>query len=360
MSRASSAAARWVRPEIRALRAYQVPDASGLIKLDAMENPYTLPEALQPAWREVLGAVEVNRYPDPAARELKSALREALKIPSTAGLALGNGSDELIQLLLMAAGGAGRRVLAPEPSFVMYRMSATATDTEFVGVPLQPDFSLDEEAVLAAMERENPACCFFAYPNNPTGNRFDEAALERILLRAPGAVVIDEAYFAFCGHSFLGRLAEFPNLLVMRTLSKSGLAGLRLGVLAGDKAWIDELEKVRLPYNISSLTQAGACFALRQRAVFDRQAQEIIEARGRMMASLEAMEGVEPFPSSANFILFRTPDRAGEVFDGLRADGVLIKNLHPGGGPLRDCLRVTVGTPEENRRFLGLLEKALA
>ena len=358
MKSAGEAAARWVRPEVRALRPYHVPDAAGLIKLDAMENPWTLPEKLQPAWRETLGAVEVNRYPDPSALELKQALRDALGIPEGAELILGNGSDELIQLLLLAVGGPGRTVLAPEPSFVMYRMSAVATGTRFASVPLGTDFGLDGGAVLAALEREQPACCFFAYPNNPTGNRFDEGVLERILVAAPGVVVIDEAYFAFCGRSFMERLGEFPNLLVMRTLSKSGLAGLRLGFLAGDPAWIGELEKVRLPYNINSLTQAGARFALRHQEVFDRQAVAIVAERERMMDALEAMAGVEPFTSSANFILFRVTGRAEEVFAALRDGGVLIKNLHAAGGPLADCLRVTVGAPGENRRFLALLGEA--
>lgn len=352
---------RWIRPELRALAAYHVPDPQGLVKLDAMENPYRLPAELVEAWLERLRAVHFNRYPDPQAKRLKAVLRRTLGVPDGQGLILGNGSDELIQIIAMALAAPGRCVLAPEPGFVMYRMIAVLTGMRYVPVPLRrDDFALDGEAMLEAVERECPAVVFLAYPNNPTGNLWDRALIERIIDTAPGLVVIDEAYAPFASDSFMGDLGRWDNLLVMRTLSKMGLAGLRLGLLAGPPAWLAELEKVRLPYNINVLTQASAEFALGHAEVFDAQAAAIREERARLQQALAAVEGLTVYPSQANFILFRVPAGRGDaVFEGIKRGGVLIKNLSAAGGMLSDCLRVTVGTPEENERFLQALRAAL-
>jgi histidinol-phosphate aminotransferase len=352
---------RLVRPEIRALRAYQVPDASGLIKLDAMENPYTWPQALRGEWAELLGGLDVNRYPDPQGQALQAALREAMGIPAGMGLLLGNGSDELIQMLALSLAHPGRKALSVEPGFVMYRMIALFAGLGYVGVPLRAeDFALDLDAVLEALEREEPELIFLAYPNNPTGNLFDAAAVERIIEAAPGLVVVDEAYAPFTEASFLPRLGEWPNLLVMRTVSKMGLAGLRLGYLVGAPEWLEELDKTRLPYNVNVLTQASTAFALRHKAVFDAQTRRICAERGRLFAALAGIDGVRPYPSDANFILLRLPaGRAGEVFGSLKAGGVLVKNLDGAHPLLADCLRVTVGRPEENDAFLGVLQAAI-
>lgn len=347
---------RWVRPEIRALAAYQVQEASGLIKLDAMENPYTWPEALRREWAEMLARTDVNRYPDPGARELVKVLREVAGIPGDMEVLLGNGSDEIIQIIALALGGSGRALLSVEPGFVMYRMIATFCGLEYVGVPLREDFSLDMPALKAAMERHQPAVIFLAYPNNPTGNLFDEAELVEIIEAAPGLVVIDEAYQPFTDATFMGRLGAFPNLLVMRTVSKLGLAGLRLGYLAGPKAWLEELHKVRMPYNINILTQVTARFALSHHDLLDRQTAAIRAERTRLFQALEAIPGLTPFPSQANFILVRTePGQAGRLFQRLKAGGVLVKKLHGSHPLLEECLRITVGTPAENDRLLSLL-----
>lgn len=354
-------AQRWVRPQVRALSAYHVPDASGLVKLDAMENPYGWPQELVEGWLGRLRQVSLNRYPDPEARGLKRRLRRAFALPDAAGLVLGNGSDELIQMLAMAVGGPRRTVLAPEPTFVMYRMIAAFTGTRYVGVPLRGDgFGLDMDAMVAALERDRPALVFLAYPNNPTGNLFDAAEMRTLAERAPGLVVVDEAYCAFTEASFLEAVAEYDNVLVLRTVSKIGLAGLRLGLLVGPTAWLDEIDKVRLPYNINVLTQGSAEFALEHKAVLDEQSARIRSDRERLFAELAALPGVEPFPSEANFILFRAPrERADALFQGLLEAGVLIKNLSGAGGALADCLRVTVGRPEENTRFLEALRALL-
>ena len=353
-------AAHWIRPEIRALKAYAVPDALGLIKLDAMENPYAFPDDMRSTWLRVLQQVDVNRYPDPAARRLKEALRSALAIPPSMSILLGNGSDELIQLIAMALAQPGRVVLAPVPTFVMYDMIATFTGMRFVGVPLMPDFDLDLPAMLTAIRQHRPAVIFLAYPNNPTGNLFDADALRDILKASDGLVVVDEAYHAFAGVSLMDQLGRYDNLVVMRTLSKQGLAGLRLGVLAGDAAWLDEFDKLRLPYNINSLTQASAEFALTHAPVLQAQAQRICSERERVFQALAALSGVRVWPSRANFILLRIESGdATRVHQGMRERGVLIKNLDHAGAALKGCLRATIGTPEENTAMLLALGSAL-
>jgi histidinol-phosphate aminotransferase len=349
---------QWVRPEIRALSAYHVPPSADFIKLDAMENPYHWPEEMVEEWLAVLRDVSLNRYPDPSPAGLKASLGEAMGVPAGQDVLLGNGSDELIQMIAMTLAQPGRVILAPEPSFVMYKMIATFTGMDYVGVPLAGDFSLDLPAMLAAIQQHQPAVTFLAYPNNPTGDLFDRDTVRAVIEASPGLVVVDEAYHAFAGASFMDELGKYDNLLVMRTVSKMGLAGLRLGLLAGPREWLTEFDKTRLPYNINVLTQVSAEFALTHREVLDAQTQQICADREKLMAALQAMEGVQPFPSRANFILFRVAD-ANVVFEALKVQGVLIKNMGASVGPLAQCLRVTVGTPEENAAFLGALQQAL-
>jgi histidinol-phosphate aminotransferase len=352
--------AHWIRPEIRNIAAYHVPDPGELIKLDAMENPYTWPDEMLDTWQKMVREIPVNRYPDPAAKGLTVELRRAMGVPDNMGVMLGNGSDEIIQILALALGGVKRVVLAPEPSFVMYKMIASFSGLEYVGVPLKDDFSLDMAAMEQAIQQYEPAVIYLAYPNNPTGNLFDEKDVEAIIRMANGLVVVDEAYHAFAGKSFMQRLGEFDNLLVMRTVSKLGLAGLRLGLLAGPKEWLSEFDKVRLPYNINVMTQAAAEFALKNIEIFDEQTRLIREERTRLVAEMEKLEGLTLYPSAANFILFRVPaGRANAVFEGIKARGVLIKNMKAAYGPLADCLRVTVGTAAENDAFLSALRAAL-
>jgi histidinol-phosphate aminotransferase len=349
------------RPEVLALSAYHVQDATGYIKLDAMENPYAWPAEMVDEWLEVLRAAQPNRYPDPSANRLRALLRAANQVPDCAEIMLGNGSDELIQIVLMAIAGRDASVLAPEPTFVMYRQIAVSLGLRFRGVALNPDdFSLDLEAMRAAIEEKQPTVVFLAYPNNPTGNAFASADLLEILRIAPGLVVVDEAYAPFADDSFMGRLAEYPNLLVMRTLSKWGLAGLRLGLLAGHPAWIGQLDKLRLPYNINVLTQLSAEFALQRQDVFDGQVALIRRDRAWLADALGKLPGVRVYDSQTNFLTFRLANAdAGQVFDRLKQAGVLIKNLHPAGGALRGCLRVTVGTPAENAAFIQTLANLL-
>jgi len=343
------------------MSAYHVPPAAGMIKLDAMENPWPWPEELRTAWLEALRGLELNRYPDPNAQALQAALREAMGVPAAAGTMLGNGSDELIQMIIQTVAAPGRAVMAPEPTFVMYRQIAAVAGLEFVGVPLTERFALDRSALLAAVAEHRPAVTFLAYPNNPTGNLFDAAVIREILEHASGLVVVDEAYAPFTDASFMANLEQHDNLLVLRTVSKLGLAGLRLGLLAGRPEWIGQIDKTRLPYNIGTLNQVTGQLALSHKAVFDAQARQIRSARSELDAGLRRLARLEVYPSQANFILFRVPaGRAGAIFAGLKQAGILIKNLDGTAPALRDCLRVTVGRPDENAAFLAALGASLS
>ncbi|PIE41499.1 MAG: histidinol-phosphate transaminase [Gammaproteobacteria bacterium] len=351
---------RWVREDIRALSAYHVADASGMIKLDAMENPYHWPDSLKQEWLKELADSELNRYPDPEGRDVKNGLRACFNIDELQSIMLGNGSDELIQCIAMALAAPGRKVLAPEPSFVMYKMIATFVGMDYIGVPLDKNFQLDMPAMLAAIDQHQPAVIFLAQPNNPTGTRYPESDLRSILNKAEGLVVIDEAYIAFTDADALPLLEEFDNLVVMRTLSKAGLAGLRLGFLVGSPAWIEEFNKVRLPYNINILTQVSVSFALRNYEVLQRQTDAIKKDRNMLTQRLESIGLDAIWPSQANFILVRTPkDTAKTIFDDMKNHGVLVKCLHGAHPMLKDCLRLTIGTPKENEVMFLALQQAL-
>ena len=343
-----------VRPEVQALSAYAVARAEGMIKLDAMENPFTLPEAIRTKIAAIVKDVPINRYPDGAADEAKHALRAHLKIPETLGLLLGNGSDELIQLIASTLARPGATMLVPDPSFVMYRTSALNAGLAFAGVMLKSDFSLDVQGMLDAVERERPALIFIAYPNNPTGNLFATADVETILRVAPGLVVVDEAYYAFADASFLSRVGEFPNLLVLRTLSKVGMAGIRLGYAVSAPEWIAELNKLRAPYNVNAWTQAAIGALLADAGWIDEQAVAIRAQRGRLEAAMARWAGVGVYGTQTNFVLARFAD-ATRIFEGLKAKRILVKNLDGWHPLLRGCLRITVGTPEENDALLAAL-----
>lgn len=354
-----------IRPEVRALAAYHVPDASGFVKLDAMENPYTLPEELRAELAHRLSDVAMNRYPIPSYAVLKEKICTNLGVPAGFDVILGNGSDELISIVSVACAKPGAKVLAPTPGFVMYAMSAKFAGMDFVGVPLKPDFALDKAAMLSAIAEHKPAITYLAYPNNPTGNLFDANDMEEIIQAVgdSGVVIVDEAYQPFAQTSFMSRLLKHDNLIVMRTVSKLGLAGIRLGYMSASRALLDEFDKVRPPYNVNVLTQAAAEFVLDHVSVLDAQAASLRDERSRLIAELTALSGVHVFPSAANFLLIRveTPNmKADDVFSALLARKVLIKNVGKMHPLLENCLRVTVSTPEENRLFLDALKASLA
>jgi histidinol-phosphate aminotransferase len=355
--------ANTIRDDVRAISAYHVPDASGYIKLDAMENPYQLPRALREELGERLADAVINRYPVPSYATLKQKIRASLGIPEGYDVILGNGSDELITIMATACARKDGRsvVLAPTPAFVMFSMSAKFAGMDFVGVPLRNDFTLDKAAMLAAIAEHRPSIVFLAYPNNPTGNLFDADDMVEIIeaLGETGIAVVDEAYQPFARTTFMGRLPQYPNLVVMRTLSKLGLAGIRLGYMSAAPALLAQFDKVRPPYNVNVLTQVAAEFALDHLDVLDQQAEAINAARATLSAELAALPGVEVFPSAANFLLVRVPEPE-KVCAKMLAEKVLVKNLSKMPGLLANCIRVTVSTPEENLVFLNVLKASLA
>lgn len=337
-------------------KAYPVPTPDGRIKLDAMENPYTWPEDMRKEWLAELATTDVNRYPDAGGRDLKQKLRDVYQIDESLDVLLGNGSDELIQIVAAGFARANASVLSFDPSFVVYGIAAGTYGLQFVSVALNDDFQIDLASTLSAISEHQPAVIFIAYPNNPTGNLFRPADIESIIEAAPGVVVIDEAYQPFAGDSWLGGLTALPDkVLVMRTLSKFGLAGLRLGYLVGHSALIEQLEKVRMPYNVNTLSLATARFALQRHHVFDQQADDILQERARVEQALGRLPRLQRFPSQANFFLVKADGYAQELFDHLLDSGIRVKILHGSAPALRDCLRFTVGTREENDSLLAAL-----
>jgi histidinol-phosphate aminotransferase len=340
------------------MHAYAIQPSAGMVKLDAMENPHRLPPALQAELGQRLGELALNRYPGERVNDLRRALAAHAGMPEGFDIVLGNGSDELISMIALACDVPGATILAPVPGFVMYGMSAQLQGLGFVGVPLTPDFELDEDAMLAAIEKHRPSIIYIAYPNNPTANLWDDAVIERIIDAAPGLVVIDEAYQPFSSRSFAGRIARYNHVLLMRTMSKFGLAGVRLGYLIGPAPLIAQIDKVRPPYNISVLNCECGLFALGYQAVFEQQAQLIRDERARLQTALAGLPGVKAWKSDANMILVRVPD-AHKTFEGMKAAGVLVKNVSKMHPLLVNCLRLTVGTADENGRMLQAFQASL-
>lgn len=351
-----------IRPEIQALQAYPVGDASGMIKLDAMENPFSWSAELRKEWADFIQTADINRYPHPQAPEVKEGLRRVMNIPDQYGCLLGNGSDEIIQMLAMAVARPGATIMAPEPGFVMYKMIATFCGLNYVGVPLNEDLTLNADAVIQCIEKQQPALIFLAQPNNPTGNLYPESDLRRVIEASQGLVVMDEAYLPFSSRDHLNLLDDYDNVVVMRTLSKVGLAGLRLGMLFGQESWLNEFEKIRMPYNINVLTQLSAEFALSHYDVLMQQCAVIREERLRINDTLTTL-GFDTFPSEANFILARVPSdqlSARELFEQLKQRNILIKCVDGAHPLLTECLRFTVGSPEENDALLHALRSIIS
>jgi len=359
-----------IRQDVRGLHAYAVQPSAGLTKLDAMENPYPLPAALQAELGKRLGAVALNRYPGDRVADLRAALTAYAGLPAGWSLMLGNGSDELISLITLACDLPGAAVLAPEPGFVMYAFSARLQGLRFVGVPLRADdFGLDVDAMCSAIAREKPAVVYLAWPNNPTAGLWADADMARVIAAvaaAGGIAVVDEAYQPFAGRSWMDALHADPaahaHVLLLRTLSKFGLAGVRIGYLVGPAPLVAEIDKLRPPYNVSSLNAECALFALEHADVFAGQAAQVVAERQRLLAALAGLPGVRAWPSDANMVLVRVAaDDAGaaRVFASLRDAGLLVKNVSTMHPSLAGCLRLTVGTPDENAQLISALATSL-
>lgn len=356
-------ASDFIRDDIKSMSAYRIADLpEGFIKLDAMESPYhpfaRFPE-LSNEWLRLIAQAQIHLYPNPAASGLQGTLRKAFDIPESAAIALGNGSDELIQFMTLLVAQSGATMLAVEPSFVMYRHNAELYGMNYVGVPLNEDFTLDLPAVLSAIDKHQPALIFIAYPNNPTGVCFRREEVEAIIRAARGIVVVDEAYGAFSRDSFLPQAGSVENLVVMRTISKIGFAGLRIGYAAGSPAVMDELAKILPPYNMNQLSLATAKFALQHHDVIQTTIDILKTERERVFNELSAIGRLKAFPSEANFITVRVPD-ADALFNTLKENRILIKKLHGTHPLLAQCVRITIGSPEQNDAVLDIIRKLYA
>ncbi|MEY4435608.1 MAG: Histidinol-phosphate aminotransferase 2 [Pseudomonadota bacterium] len=370
MTTQTNKALRFIRPDVQAMHAYAVQHSVGMVKLDAMENPFTLSPELQAQLGARLGAVEVNRYPGARIDDLKNALAKYVDLPAGLDLMLGNGSDELISLLSMACAIPNAKVLAPEPGFVMYGMSAKLQGLPYIPVPLKADFELDEAAMSAAIAQHEPAIVYIAYPNNPTANLWDADTIRRLITQVSaygGLVVMDEAYQPFSSKSWLDEIRQHPaanaHVLLMRTLSKFGLAGIRLGYMLAPTALINEIDKLRPPYNVSVLNAECALFALEHTDVFAQQATVIRTEREALFKALQHMAGVTPYASEANMMVLRfngEAEAANRAFEVMKAHKVLVKNVSKMHPLLANCLRLTIGTPEENKQLLAALQAALS
>ena len=346
-----------IKTEIRDLLPYKVDDTCCAIKLDANENPYPLPDDLKDKVSKALNEVSLNRYPDPYAGELKGLISRWLSVPEEF-LMLGNGSDELIQAILIATSWGSPTVVVPSPTFSMYKITGLAVGHRIVEIPLDESFDIDPAAIIDACRKERAKVVFLSTPNNPTGNRFSDDKVPEVVKGAQALVVIDEAYGDFSGKTLVPYLKENMNLIILRTLSKIGLAGLRVGIMAANPDLLNELDKVRLPYNINSLSQAVAAVVLNNMDAIDGQIGAITSERQRLYRALKGLDGVTPYPSDANFILFKVRD-ADDLHKRLVENGILIRNLNR-PGRLENCMRVTIGNPEENHAFLVAMKKLLS
>ncbi|MDQ5984508.1 MAG: Histidinol-phosphate aminotransferase [Syntrophus sp. SKADARSKE-3] len=348
---------KWIRKEILAQKAYAVGPQDCPVKIDAMENPYVLPPASRQALFDRLKNVLLNRYPEAGALRLRSRYAGYFGVDETM-LTIGNGSDELITILCTALSVPPSTVLIPVPTFAVYRIVALNQGHRVLEVPLDENYDLDLPAMLEMIHSEQPALIFLSNPNNPTGNCFTTEKIEAIIKASPGIVVVDEAYFPFSGKTIIPLLKTYENLVVLRTLSKVGLAAIRVGFLMGAAPLVEELDKVRLPYNINSLSQVVADFFLDEQEVFADQARKIIQSREDLFAELSGLKGIHPFQSDANFIFFSCDFNADSIYGHLLKKGIMIKNLNA-PGRMKNTMRVTIGTRKENAQFMEALRECL-
>jgi len=346
-----------VNKEIFKQRGYMAPEVTGAIKMDANENPFTIQEPLKRKLFEKMARIDLNRYPVAGAPELREGFAQYYGVDKDM-IMPGNGSDELIQILCLALQGKIKGVMVPVPAFSMYKIIAANTGNKVVEVPLNKNFDLDCDAIIDKVKENFPALVFLSYPNAPTGNLFSRAKIETIIKKSPGMVVIDEAYASFSGQTLLPLLKKYDNLIFLKTLSKLGLASMRLGFLIGNKEIVAQLDKVRLPYNVNSLSQIAASFFLDYQDEFSRQVEEIIKRREELYLGLQKIAGIKPFPSQANFIFFSCAFDSDRIYKQLVAEGIVVKNLNI--PPLiPNCMRVTVGNRKENDSFLRVLKSVI-
>ncbi|AGF46584.1 histidinol-phosphate aminotransferase [Candidatus Kinetoplastibacterium desouzaii TCC079E] len=347
-----------IRKDIQSISAYPINNSSGFIKLDAMESPYSLPENLYKKINDKINLLSLNRYPSADKTKLTRIIKENFDIPNEASVLFGNGSDELIHLIIQSCCDPGDVVISPSPSFVYFGMAAKFNHAKFIGVPLTKDFQLNLQDMLDAIEKHKPKVIFLAMPNNPTGNIWDHKQVQSIIEKAPGLVIIDEAYQAFTNYTWMPMITKIPNILVLRTVSKIGLAGLRFGYLSGNKKWINQIDKVRPPYNINVLTELFLIEIINNKNILDQQTKQILLNKESLISELKKIENIIVYPSHGNFVLTRVDQEIGslKIYEKLKANGILIKNLSGSHELLENCLRISIGTSEENNKLLHVLK----
>ena len=348
----------FLRDDIDLLKEYKIVDSKNMIKLDAMENPFDLDLNFEinglPS-----GSSNLNRYPDADCINLRKKLRSKHKLENKFDIIIGNGSDELIQLICLTFLKKENVIMSPSPSFSMYQKISKVLGLKFEEVPLRKDFSLNVNLILEKIIKFNPAIIFLAYPNNPTGNLWSKKDIMEIIKQSNGIVVIDEAYGAFSGESFISEIGRFENLVIMKTLSKIGFAGIRVGYLLGENSLISNINKLRLPFNINSVSQKISEISIDNIEHLDSQIKEIIELKEILISKMQEIDKIETYSSKTNFVLFRILDgSADDIFNSLVSSNILIKNMSDSAG-LENCLRVTVGSRKENNLFIQSLKKSL-
>ncbi|MBE0476980.1 MAG: histidinol-phosphate transaminase [Coriobacteriia bacterium] len=347
------------RTDLAELVPYDAKDVRAEVVLASNENPHDLPGEITDKIADRLRAVGFNRYPDPLANGLRDLIAEANGL-ERGNVLVGNGGDELILDLLLAWGGPGRTLLDMPPTFTMYAIDARVTGTRLLAVPRREDFSVDADAALERLAGGDADIVVVSHPNNPTGTLTPETVLIDILNATDALVLVDEAYFEFSRHTMRPHMERHPNLVILRTFSKAfSLAGLRVGYLLAHEDVVRELTKVRQPYSVDRFSQSVASMVFRERAGFEAGVREIIRNREVLLHGLSSLPGVTVFPTEANFVLFRVEHASALWRDLLHGHSVLIRDFSRSAG-LADCLRVTVGTQEENERFLKAVEAVLA
>lgn len=347
-----------VKSKVKALKAYHVENFDCEIKLHANENSFPPPAEILDLFQDTFRTFQLNRYPDPSSQKLKAALSHRLSVPPS-HLAVGNGSDELIALLLQIFCDAGDTVAFPDPTFAMYSIIARGMGLKAQTFPLDDRWDFAAEPFLEMLEEHQAKIVFLSYPNNPTGNCFSHAEIQKVIERFQGITVVDEAYYDFARRTFLDQLKAHNNLVVLRSLSKIGLAGLRVGYGIADPVIIEQINKIRLPYNSNTVSQELSAKLLEHFEPVQKQIDLILEQRDWLAQALAQVPGLQVFPSDSNFILFRVERNSEDVFNRLVEKGILIRDLssHP---RLKNCLRVTVGTHEENAEFVTQIKAILA
>lgn len=342
----------YIKKAIKDLISYKPPDYQCKYKMDANEMPFDIIDEYKMLDGEFLESLHINRYPDPYHKHLVKLISQDLGVKPSEVIA-GNGSDELINLIVNTFADVGDYILYPDPSFAMYSVYTHISGAKGIPVALDDNFEYDIDLFIKYIKMYQPKITFLCCPNNPTGTVLKNSDIEKIVLSSEGLVVVDEAYFNYYGTTCVKLIEKYDNLIVLRTFSKIGLAGIRLGYMAASYGIIDDIKKTKSPYNVNSLSQALACEVIQKKLYADK-VNYLIEEREKMYLSLIMIKGVKAYKSYANFILIHV-DNANDIFAKLLDRGILVKSF-PRESTMKDFMRITVGKSEENEIFICTLK----